>query len=302
MATLREVRNRISGIKKTQKITRAMKMVAAAKLRRAQMNVIAARPYAAKMKELLVHLAAQAEDGAGPGSLLVPREGGKRSLLMVVTSDRGFCGAFNSNVIKAAVEHIKKETSTPAGPEPVGVVCVGKKGADFFTKRQQFMVREKRVGIFGELAYSEAQSLARSLVAGYQAGEYDRVEIIYNEFKNVAQQRIVLEQFLPVPAEVVKEEDDKNKHRATDYIYEPSADKILTALVPKYLDFQVWRILLESYAAETGARMAAMENATENASELIQSLQLQYNKARQAAITKELLEVVSGAEALTAAD
>jgi F-type H+-transporting ATPase subunit gamma len=320
MATLREVRNRISGIKKTQKITRAMKMVAAAKLRRAQMNVIAARPYAAKMKELLVHLAAQAqdqlrsrpqdgtgslgsaEDGAGPGSLLVPREGGKRSLLMVVTSDRGFCGAFNSNVIRAAVEHINKQMATPSGPEPVGLACVGKKGIDFFSKRPQYTIREKRLGIFNQLVYAEAQSLARSLVAGYLAGEYDRVEIIYNEFKNVAQQRIVVEQFLPVPAEVAKEEEKKGKHhQATDYIYEPSPEKILGALVPKYLDFQVWRVLLESYAAETGARMAAMENATENASELILSLQLAYNKARQAAITKELLEVVSGAEALTQA-
>ncbi len=299
MATLREVRSRISGIKKTQKITRAMKMVAAAKLRRAQMNVMSARPYAAKMKELLVHLAAQAEDR--PGSLLVPREQIKNSLLIVVTSDRGFCGAFNSNVIKAAVEHINKEVDTPGAPEPAGVVCVGKKGADFFVKRQ-YLVREKRIGIFNQLAYSEAQSLARSLVAGYQAGEYDRVEIIYNEFKNVAQQKIVIEQFLPVPAEAVKEEDDKKKRRPTDYIYEPSAERILGALVPKYLDFQIWRILLESYAAETGARMAAMENATENASELIQTLQLQYNKARQAAITKELLEIVSGAEALTQAD
>src|SRR5512141_545013 len=158
MATLREVRNRISGIKKTQKITRAMKMVAAAKLRRAQMNVMAARPYASKMKELLVHLAAQAQS-SGPGllvppgggtgaedqpeSLLVPREGGKRSLLVVVTSDRGFCGAFNSNVVKAAVDHLKTQTAPPAGPEPAGLVCVGKKGADFFSRRQQFTVREK---------------------------------------------------------------------------------------------------------------------------------------------------------------
>jgi F-type H+-transporting ATPase subunit gamma len=299
MATLREVRNRISGIKKTQKITRAMKMVAAAKLRRAQMNVIAARPYAAKMKELLFHLAAQAEDQ--PGSLLVPREEMKRSLLIVVTSDRGFCGAFNSNVIKAAVDHLKKETAAASGSASAGLVCVGKKGTDFFSKRQ-YTVREKRIGIFNQLVYAEAQSLARSMVAGYLAGEYDRVEIIYNEFKNVAQQRIVVEQFLPVPAEVVKEEEKKKHHQATEYIYEPSAEKILSALVPKYLDFQIWRVLLESYAAETGARMAAMENATENASELILALQLQYNKARQAAITKELLEVVSGAEALTQAE
>ena len=298
MPTLREVRNRISGIKKTQKITRAMKMVAAAKLRRAQMNVVAARPYAAKMKELLVHLAAQAEDQ--PGSLLVPREERKHSLLMVVTSDRGFCGAFNSNVIKAAIDHINAATASHAVREPIGLVCVGKKGSDYFTKRN-YTVREKRVGIFNQLVYAEAQSLARTLVAGYLGGDYDQVEIIYNEFKNVAQQRIVVEQFLPVPAEVVKEED-KEHRRSTDYIYEPSAPEILAALVPKYLDFQIWRILLESFAAEQGARMAAMENATENANELITTLQLQYNKARQAAITKELLEIVSGAEALRQAD
>ncbi|RPH32528.1 ATP synthase F1 subunit gamma, partial [bacterium] len=224
----------------------------------------------------------------------------KHSLLIVVTSDRGFCGAFNSNVIKAAVEHINRETASTSGREPIGLVCVGKKGADFFTKRQ-FTVREKRIGIFNRLVFPEAQSLARSLVSGYLQGEYDRVEIVYNEFKSAAQQRIVVEQFLPVPAEAVKEEEKKHR-RATDYIYEPSAKEILAALVPKYLDFQIWRVLLESYAAEVGARMAAMENATENASELIQALQLQYNKARQAAITKELLEIVSGAEALTQAD
>ncbi len=296
MATLREVRSRISGIKKTQKITRAMKMVAAAKLRRAQMNVFAARPYAGKMKELLVHLAGR--DGAEdqPGSLLVPREERKHSLLAVVTSDRGFCGAFNSNVIKAAVDHLNAQTASSSGREQMGLVCVGKKGSDYFTKRQ-YTVRERHIGVFNQVVYAEAQNLARSLVAGYERGEYDRVEIMYNEFKSVAHQKIVVEQFLPVPAEVVNVEDGKHR-RATDYIYEPSVKGILAALIPKYLDFQIWRILLESYAAEVGARMAAMENATENASELITALQLQYNKARQAAITKELLEVVSGAEAL----
>jgi F-type H+-transporting ATPase subunit gamma len=298
MPTLREVRSRIGGIKKTQKITRAMKMVAAAKLRRAQMNVVAARPYAAKMKELLVHLAAQAQDA--PGSLLVPREEIKRSLLIVVTSDRGFCGAFNTNVIKAAVDHVNRETLSGVGFGAIGMVCVGKKGTDYFTKRS-YAVSDKRVGLFNHLVYGEAQSLARSVVTGYLRGDYDRVEIIYNEFKNVAQQRLVTEQFLPVPADAVKGEEGGH-HRQTDYIYEPGATEILSGLVPKYLDFQIWRILLESFAAEQGARMAAMENATENARELISSLQLQYNKARQAAITKELLEVVSGAEALTQAE
>ncbi len=298
MATLREVRRRINSIKSTQKITRAMKMVAAAKLRRAQMNVLAARPYAAKMRELMAHLAAQAPNRSD--SLLVPREEVKHSLLVVVTSDRGLSGGFNSNVIKAAVDRIRTEEKAHAGRKPIGLVTIGRKGNDFFTRRQ-YRILERRVGLFNKLAYPEAQSVAQFLVAGYQRGDFDRVDIIYNEFKNVAQQRIVVDQFLPVPAEAVKE-DEKEKRRPTDYIFEPSAEQILAALVPKYLEFQIWRIFLESHAAQLGAQMTAMNNATENAKELIQTLQLQYNKARQAAITKELLEVVSGAEALTQAD
>ena len=290
MATLREVRSRISGVQKTRKITRAMKMVAASKLRRAQSRIVAARPYARKMKELLGDLAQMAEiQGA---DLIAPREV-KNLALVVVTSDRGFCGAFNANLIRAAQGHIAAQ---PAGVS-VRLICVGKKGVDYFGKRGYSLIG-RHVGVFGNLVFSWAQTFSGEIIARYRAGEFDRVDIIYNEFKSISQQRIVIEQFLPVPplpsAPVVRT-------RPVYFIYEPDRIGILLSLLPRHLNFQIWRILLESSTAEEGARMAAMENATENAREMIATLQLQYNKARQAAITTELLEVVSGAEALRSA-
>jgi F-type H+-transporting ATPase subunit gamma len=299
MATLREVRRRISGVKSTQKITKAMKMVAAAKLRRAQGNVVAARPYARKMTALLRHLIPFAE--GHDSALITPREV-KTVALVIVTADRGMCGAFNANLIKAAVSHLS--TTYPGWSERgnVKIVCVGRKGADYFSKRQ-YAVTGRYIGIYDRLTFLDAQAVARELTTAYRAATYDLIEIIYNEFKSVAQQRIVVEQFLPVPPEPVPPQGAGQpvKHRG-DYIYEPSRAAILGSLLPRHLSFQIWRILLESFAAEQGARMAAMDNATENAHEIIEALQLQYNKARQAAITKELLEVVSGAEALRGAE
>ena len=289
MATLREIRGRISGVKKTQKITRAMKMVAAAKLRRAQNNVVAARPYARKMKELLHYLSGQADIGAHP--LMILREM-KEVALVVVTSDRGLCGAFNSTVIKASLGHISQHYADVSARGGLKLFCVGKKGTDVFVKRN-YTIAGKYIGVYNNLVFSQAQGIAREVVEGYRKGEYDRVDIVYNEFKSVAQHRVIVDQFLPIPAV-----SEGNATAGIEYIFEPSRGEILNALVPKHLTFQIWRILLESNAAEQGARMAAMENATENANELISTLQLQYNKARQAAITKELLEVVSGAEAL----
>jgi F-type H+-transporting ATPase subunit gamma len=287
MATLREVRNRISGVQKTRKITRAMKMVAASKLRRAQSRIIAARPYARKMKELLGDLAQMADIQSA--DLIAPREV-KNLALIVVTSDRGFCGAFNANLIRAAQAHIAAQ---PAGVS-VMLICVGKKGVDYFGKRG-YNLTGRHVGVYGNLAFSWVQSLAGEIIATYLKGQFDRVDIIYNEFKSISSQRILIEQFLPVPplpaASVVRK-------KPVDYIYEPDRLGILLSILPRHLNFQIWRILLESSTAEEGARMADMENATENAREMIATLQLQYNKARQAAITKELLEVVSGAEAL----
>ncbi len=291
MPTLREVRSRINGVKKTQKITRAMKMVSAAKLRRAQTALLAARPYARTMQKLLGHLALQA---GGEGPLLLRERPVSAVTLVVVTADRGLSGAFSTNIIRAAQARMEEEYPALLRAGKLHLVTVGRKGSDFFTKRR-YPVERTHKGIFGKLAFTTAQEIARPLVESFAEGKTDRIEIIYNEFKNVAQQRIVVDPFLPVPAEAVAE---GTRRYGVDYIYEPDVATILAALLPRYLDFRIWRVLLESNAAEEGARMTAMENATENASELITTLQLQYNKARQAAITKELLEVVAGAEAL----
>ena len=287
MATLREVRSRISGVQKTRKITRAMKMVAASKLRRAQSRIIAARPYALKMKEMLGGLAQMADIQSA--ELIAPRE--VRSLaLIVVTSARGFCGAFNANLIRAAQAHIAAQSPGVN----VMLICVGKKGVDYFGKRGYNLIG-RHVGVYGNLAFSWVQSLAKEIIGRYLKDEFDRVDIIYNEFKSISSQKVLIEQFLPVPPLPAAPVERK---KPVDYIYEPDRLGILLSMLPRHLNFQIWRILLESSTAEEGARMAAMENATENAREMIATLQLSYNKARQAAITTELLEVVSGAEAL----
>ncbi len=295
MATLREIRRRISGVKSTQKITKAMKMVAAAKLRRAQDAVISARPYAKKMKELLQHLAGVIDVTTNP--LFEKREVVKVAII-VVTADRGLCGAFNANIIRSAVSHIRTKYADMQSAGNLKLVCIGRKGSDFFTKNG-YNIISKHIGIYGTLNFSTAQGIVTEVVQRYLKGEYDRVEIIYNEFKSIIQQRVVIEQFLPIPsAETNPQSAIRNLQSPIDYIYEPSSAEIISALVPKHLNFQLWRVLLESNAAEQGARMTAMDNATTNASDLIRDLQLSYNKARQASITKELLEIVSGAEAL----
>lgn len=291
MPTLREVRNRIGGVKKTQKITRAMKMVAAAKLRRAQSSVVAARPYARGMKALLQHLLPSMQPGVEP--LLTARPV-QRLGLIVITSDRGMCGAFNANILRTAQAHMAAVMPDFRTAGSVRLFLIGKKGSDFFTK-QQLPVAAKYPGFFNHLNQGEAAGVVRTIMDQFLRGEVDRVDIIFNEFKSVAQQRIVVEQFLPL----VPEADASGALASgVDYIYEPSQSGIISALLPRFINFAFWKALLESNASEQGARMAAMENATENARELIDTLQLQYNKARQAAITKELLEVVSGAEAL----
>jgi F-type H+-transporting ATPase subunit gamma len=289
MASPREVRNRISGVKKTQKITRAMKMVAAAKLRRSQNAVVAARPYANTMGRLLRDVAGQIEGPKGP--LLTGRPV-ERVTLVVVTSDRGLCGAFNSNIIKAALAHLEENHPGWAEDGRARVVCIGKKAADFFGKRR-FTVAGKHIGVSGAPTLVVARSIAGNLIRSFLSGETDRIDLVYNEFKTVAQQKIVIAPFLPVIPEAAS-----GGERSVEYIYEPVKERILDELVPRHLNFAVWRALLESNASEQGARMTAMENATVNANEMIRALQLQYNKARQASITKELLEIVSGAEAL----
>ncbi len=298
MATLREVRGRITGVKKTQKITKAMKMVAAAKLGRAQNAVASARPYAAAMSGVLHHLMDQTADVQL--ELLRPREV-RATAIVVVTADRGLCGAFNVNLIRAAANHIDTQYPGWATKGNVKVICVGKKGRDFFSKGS-YNVTGRYVGLFDKLELSHALTISRALIHGYLAGEYDQVELIYNEFVSVTRQRIVVEKFLPVPVDGVEADGNRRRRSTLDVIYEPSKEQLLELLLPKHLNFRVWRALLESNAAEQGARMSAMENATSNASEMIRVLQLQYNKARQTAITKELLEIVSGAEALSEAE
>lgn len=295
MATLREIRRRVTGVKSTQKITKAMKMVAAAKLRRAQESLLATRPYARKMNELLRHLVTKIDLTVHP--LLKEREV-KRVLLIVIAGDRGMCGAFNGNIVKAAIDHMRAQyKDLLKEPDGVRLVTIGKKSADFFSKRD-YSLFSKHVGIFGNLHFGHARTIIEQITDQYLKNEFDRVEVIYNEFKSVIQQKIVIEQILPIPPEQIQKTNDLRSLAQIDYVYEPSLSAIVDSLLPRHLNFQMWRILLESSTAEEGARMTAMNNATENAKELIRDLTLSYNKERQASITKELLEIVSGAEAL----
>jgi F-type H+-transporting ATPase subunit gamma len=297
MPTLREVRSRISGVKKTEKITRAMKMVAAAKLRRAQSSLVAARPYAKGMHRLLQHLLPAIDPAGQP--LLLARP--VRTLgIVVITSDRGMCGAFNTNIIKTAQERIATAVDANGQPIPVRLFCLGKKGVDFFTRHKRTLAG-RHSGIFNKLVFGDAQKIAKELTDAFMKGEIDAVELVYNEFKSAALQRIVTAQYLPIVPDAAEMAASGAPRRIPNYIYEPSEQDLMSALLPRYLNFTLWRVMLESSASEEGARMTAMENATENANEMIATLQLQYNKARQAAITKELLEVVSGAEALKGA-
>ncbi len=289
MATLRDIRSRIRGVQSTQKITKAMKMVAAAKLRRAQESVVNARPYAKKLSSVLGHLITEEEKEQN--IYLAPKENVENILLVIVTADRGLCGAFNTNIIKEATAYHKKMTREEG--KNVDLYCIGKKGYDFFRKRDYNVVGNE-VGVFSGLNLDKSNKLANSIITPFVDGKYDKVYFIYNEFKSVVSQKITGEDYLPVPVQFGKDE----KKFTDTYIYEPSQSYILNFMIPRYLQTQMWRVLLESNAAELGAKMTAMDNATTNASELIRSLKITYNKARQAAITKEILEIVSGANAL----
>lgn len=293
MPTLRDIRRRIVAVRNTQKITKAMKMVAAVKFKRAQDAIFAARPYAKELKQLLQHIGSKIDVSTYELYKVKPVE---RVLMIIVTADRGLCGAFNSNLIKTAINHINTKYPHLIVSDGVKLFCIGKKGFDFFVK-WHFKIVGKHVGIFSALKFSHAQAIVSEVVQGFLRDEYDIVEVVYNEFKSIIQQKIVIEQLLPIPS--IDSHIPQHKARSlVDYIYEPSSEKIISALIPKHLNFQMWRILLESNAAEQGARMSAMDNATTNAGKLLNELQLSYNKARQASITKELLEIVSGAEAL----
>jgi F-type H+-transporting ATPase subunit gamma len=293
-ASLRDIRKRIASVRSTRQITKAMKMVAAAKLRRAQENILATRPYAAKMLEVLRSLAARTSPDAHP--LLYRREP-RRIELVVFTSDRGLCGAFNMNLIQKAERFVEEEKT---GAESLTLSFIGRKGRDYFRKKK-VTIRQEYINLFGKVDYPLAARIGQDLGKSYVAQRVDAIYLLYSEFKSAIQQRVVLEKVLPLAPGLLKEAE-KGKEisttKAVEYIYEPSEVEILGKILPMYVEVQVYRALLESVASEFGARMTAMENATNNAGEMIDKLTLVYNKARQAAITKELIEIVSGAEAL----
>lgn len=307
MASLRDIRSRIASVQNTQQVTRAMKMVAAAKLRRAQERIFQTRPYAFKVRELINHLKGQLDPTAHP--LFQMREERRGVLLVIVTGDRGLAGAFNANVIKVAEQTIRERYADVHERGDLYLLAVGRKGFEHFAKRGYQMVGNFR-GLFDRLDFAHADAIVDTIVEGYEAERWDEVQVIYNEFKNTIAQNRIVEPFLPIPREqfltpVMEQELERTPQASArehvDYLFEPGAEAILKALLPRYLNFQLWRVLLESNAAEQGARMVAMDNATSNADELLRNLRLQYNRARQDAITKELIEIVSGANALAGA-
>ncbi|MBC8044991.1 MAG: ATP synthase F1 subunit gamma [Rhizobacter sp.] len=297
MASLREIRGRIKGVKSTQQITRAMKMVAAAKLRRSQDRIFQARPYAYKMRDLLETVANKVDTSINP--LLNTRASLRRVLVVCVTADRGLCGAFNTNVIKKTKQVVDVEFGELNRAGNVDMICIGRIGAEYFRKNH-YRVIENFPGVFGRLQFDMAALISDTLATMYLSENVDKVIVIYNEFKTVLAQNLREETFLPItPAAHHDDLAHKGEMKAIEeYIYEPSPERIINELVPRHLAVQMWRVLLESNAAEQGARMTAMDAATENAKELLRLLNLSYNRARQAAITKEILEIVGGAEAL----
>lgn len=292
-ASLRDIRRRIASVRSTQQITKAMKMVAAAKFRRAQESLLATRPYGTKMLEVLSSLAARTATEAHP---LLARREQKRLEVVVFTSDRGLCGAFNMNLIQRAEQFMEEEKGKT---EELALSFIGRKARDYF-RRRKGNIRREYVNLFGKVDYPLAERIGQELVRDYSAGKTDGIYLLYSEFRSVIQQRTVLRKILPVTPQVSLEAPEPVAAGATkvEYLYEPSEGEILDRILPLYVDVQIYQALLESVASEYGARMTAMENATRNASEMIDKLTLIYNKARQAAITKELIEIVSGADAL----
>lgn len=281
MANIRDIRRRIQSAKNIQQITRAMKFVSAARLRKAQDRVIAARPYTRQMLAVLNSLASRVPEQAHP---LLAQRGGDRIELVVITADRGLCAAYNTNIIRQALEFLHQHSD-----KQVELNILGKRGRDFF-RRRSYPVRHEATGILQKVTFADAAAIARDLIEEFIRGEKDRICIIYNEFKSVVQQQVVLEPVLPVGRL-----EDADAGRRLDYIYDQPPEEIFDRLLPRYVEAQVFRALLEAAASEQGARMAAMESATNNAGDMIEDLTLHANKVRQAGITTELIEVVSGA-------
>lgn len=293
MANLREIRTRIAGVRSTSKITQAMKLVAAAKLRRAQDAIVSARPYAYSYRDLIAHLLSKVDRSTLP--VTAERETVESVLVVVITADRGLCGAFNTNIIRHATQRIHGQWGQQYARGGVKLLCIGRRGFSHFAKRG-YTILDKHVGLVNSAEIHDARAIMGDVLQRYLNGEFDVIEVVYNEFKSVIQQRVRDEQLLPLPQE---EEEGSSKYRQfVDYIYEPSELELMEQLIPQHLNFQLFRTLLESNASEQGARMTAMDSATSNAKELINTLELNYNRARQASITTEILEIVSGANAL----
>jgi F-type H+-transporting ATPase subunit gamma len=293
MANLKEIRNRISSVGSTMQITSAMKMVSAAKLKRAQDAIVQMRPYAVKLKEILTNLSATLD--LSENSFSEAREGGK-TLIVGVTSNRGLCGGFNNNIVKSINEMISTEFNNS---NEVHVLCLGKKIRDAYRRSDRFYTNDyltEREDVYADLTFENVSEVANELMELYKSGAFNKIYVVYNRFVNAATQRIETEQFLPIQAPEV----DSSKATTGDYIFEPSKEEIIEDLIPKSLKVQLFKAILDSNAAEHGARMTAMHKATDNASDLQKELKLSYNKARQAAITNEILEIVGGAEALNA--
>jgi F-type H+-transporting ATPase subunit gamma len=286
MPSLIDLRRRIRAVKSTQQITKAMKMIAASRLRRAQDRVVSARPFAQRMLKVLNGLVSRVDQEMHP-LLRTTAPPGSRPLLIVITADRGLCGSFNSNIIKAAGQFIVKEGKDHA----IALGLIGRKGRDFF-RRRGFDVRYEAAGIFQRLSFADAKALADSAIDEFTSGRASSVYLVYNEFKSVISQRIVVERLLPIPRL-----EGEEAASTTDYLYEPSPEEIFKDLLPRHVQVQVYRALLESNAAFFAAQMTAMDAATRNSAEMLDNLTLYMNKVRQAAITREIIEVVSGAAA-----
>jgi len=294
MANLRDIRNRIESVKNTQQITKAMKMVAAAKLRKAQDRIIETRPYSYKMKEVVARLARNADEN---DVLLRKPEKTERVLMIVVGSDRGLCGGFNNNLFKEVQQRIQDDFSEYQESGNLSLLTLGSKATKHFKKRKYNIIDSYR-GFFDTLVYNNASEIMQGIIRLFKSGEYDSVYLAYNEFKSVIAQNRIIENVLPIEPKSLLGDEDEEAENNIDYIYEPDVNAILGKLLPLHLNMQLWKAILESNAAEQGARMTAMDNATENAKELQNDLKLEYNRARQSAITTEISEIISGAQAL----
>ncbi len=294
MPSLKEVKNRITSVISTQQITKAMKMVAAAKLRRSQERIQQMRPFAQKLSALLQNLSAAQSDSDSDNWYSAIRDE-KKILVIAVSSDRGLCGSFNSTIFKGVNRVIEEKYASQFAKGNVTVLTIGKKSSDYFSKRKCNVVGDFTL-LFSELSFESVSRAAEYVMESFKRGKYDKVELVYNEFKNVATQILRTEQFLPI----LPPQDESAKRQTPDYIYQPSQEEIITSLIPQSLKVQLYKAVLDSNAAENGARMTAMDKATDNAGELLKQLRLTYNRTRQAAITKEILEIVGGAEALKA--